>query len=167
MPGPNDTMPCGTETARRRHLAHGVLCHRCNAADRPHVAAYVEQLEAALTEVERERDQARAELAALPDELAEARREAANVRREATRSHRRTEELRAALAELEGRSALLTPLPTTGAAEVEQLRKDLDQLRQRAEAATAALEQLMGHPAIAHQALERVRAYLAGERRSL
>lgn len=27
--GPNATLGCGTESARRRHLAHGSLCSRC------------------------------------------------------------------------------------------------------------------------------------------
>nr|MDT0658061.1 hypothetical protein [Micromonospora sp. DSM 115978] len=28
-PGPNDVLPCGTESARMRHLAHGQTCRRC------------------------------------------------------------------------------------------------------------------------------------------
>jgi hypothetical protein len=29
MPGPNELLPCGTDSARRRHAAHGQLCLTC------------------------------------------------------------------------------------------------------------------------------------------
>ncbi|MDG4784391.1 hypothetical protein O7626_00325 [Micromonospora sp. WMMD1102] len=31
--GPNDLEPCGTESARRRHLAHGRDCAVCGVGD--------------------------------------------------------------------------------------------------------------------------------------
>ena len=52
--GPNDLEPCGTVAARVRHNAHGVLCARCNAADRPHIAAFVERLETELADARRQ-----------------------------------------------------------------------------------------------------------------
>lgn len=34
-PGPNDVLPCGTDSARRRHLAHAFICPTCEPdADR-------------------------------------------------------------------------------------------------------------------------------------
>lgn len=30
MPGPNEVLPCGTESARRRHAAHGQTCRTCD-----------------------------------------------------------------------------------------------------------------------------------------
>lgn len=32
-PGPNDVLPCGTDSARRRHLAHGRDCTVCGVPD--------------------------------------------------------------------------------------------------------------------------------------
>jgi DNA-binding XRE family transcriptional regulator len=34
-PGPNDVLPCGTDSARRRHLAKAELCPVCEPADAP------------------------------------------------------------------------------------------------------------------------------------
>ena len=33
--GPNDLMPCGTDPARRRHLARGEVCDTCRTTRRP------------------------------------------------------------------------------------------------------------------------------------
>lgn len=32
-PGPNDLLPCGTDSARRRHLARNERCRRCGLDD--------------------------------------------------------------------------------------------------------------------------------------
>ncbi len=32
-PGPNDLLPCGTDSARRRHLARNERCARCGVED--------------------------------------------------------------------------------------------------------------------------------------
>ncbi len=34
-PGPNDVLPCKTESARYRHLARGQVCHACGVSVGP------------------------------------------------------------------------------------------------------------------------------------
>lgn len=66
-PGPNDVLPCGTESARRRHLAHGEICtNGCETFRPDRLQKYVERLE-------RENTELHLQLAAVQDRTAAAK----------------------------------------------------------------------------------------------
>lgn len=56
MPHPNALLPCGTESARRRHAAHGQQCRTCDRGTPPTLASLLadnQRLTARLTDADR------------------------------------------------------------------------------------------------------------------
>ncbi|MEV1315330.1 hypothetical protein AB0J14_04515 [Micromonospora arborensis] len=69
-PGPNDLLPCPSESARRRHAAHGRTCRTCDTTPAPRdgeLSAYAHRMQRRVMGVESSNAKLRRQLADVAD----------------------------------------------------------------------------------------------------
>lgn len=69
-PGANDLLPCGTDSARRRHAAHGLTCRTCDTTPAPRdgeLSAYAHRMQRRVMGVESSNAKLRRQIAELAD----------------------------------------------------------------------------------------------------
>lgn len=147
MRGPNELLPCGTESARQRHAAHGetcavcdntankptpVLCHQCGSADRPGVLAFIQQLEQTIADLKTDWDVA--------DE--------------------RISDLQACNAERAAEVAATKKALREKTNQLASARREIKRLLRQLAVADEAFEALLRTPVIRHEAVERARRFI-------